>query len=128
MNEFEFIAITLLLVILVVLTADWIITKYRRQKTLIPKEDFEGQLNDLDKIIEGVSTDGTTPSKPENTTDDENQEKQTDEHEHNHEENEENKENKETNDSSKSTTKNSTSLKNAMITKDILTPKHSDKK
>ncbi len=125
MNEFEFIAITLLLVILVVLTADWIITKYRRQKTLIPKEDFEGQLNDLDKIIEGVSTDGTTPSKPENTTDEENQEEETDEDNHNHDEN---KENKEANDNSKSTTKSSTSLKNAMITKDILTPKHSDKK
>lgn len=125
MNEFEFIAITLLLVILVVITVDWIITKYRRQKTLIPKEDFDGQLNDLDKIIEGVSTDGTKQETTNETTNNDKIEEDTSQK--NNDEKEDDKE-KTTSNSDKSSKKSSTSLKNAMITKEILTPKHSDKK
>lgn len=111
MGEFAFILLTLFFVILIFLIVDKIITKYNREKKFVPHEDFSGELNNLDKIIEGVSMK------------DEGEEEQEEVEEDRNDENSDEEENEEISNKKQKTNK-SNSLKNAMITKEILTPKH----
>ncbi len=56
MTEFEFILLTLFLVFFIIFITNKIISKRNRQKKIIPKDEkISGNLNNLDKIVEGVS-------------------------------------------------------------------------
>ena len=56
MTEFQFILTTILLVFFIIFIVNRIITKRNKQKQVIPKgEKFTGTLNNLEKIIDGVS-------------------------------------------------------------------------
>lgn len=87
MGEIEFALITVVLVILLIYFANRILSKKTiRQKQLPDEEEFMGNPNNLNKIIEGVSLKKDPEdkeSKIENETDNEdltvNKEEQTDE-------------------------------------------------
>lgn len=57
MNEIEFILLTVFIVFFVIYISNKILSKRTRQKKVIPKDEkFSENLNNLDKIVEGVST------------------------------------------------------------------------
>jgi len=115
MGEIEFIIITLIFVTLILLIVNRIITRYNRQKRIVPHEDFNGELNNLEKIIEGVSLkDEDIEEEIENQTED-TEDKEKDEGEIEVEEEPSKK---------KRPRRVNKSLKNAIINKEILTPKH----
>ncbi len=56
MTELEFILVTIVIVIIITAIINKILTKANKQKKIIPKdENFDENLNNLDKIIEGVA-------------------------------------------------------------------------
>lgn len=56
MNEIEFILLTVIIVFFIIFISNKIISKRTRQKKVIPKDEkFSENLNNLDKIVEGVS-------------------------------------------------------------------------
>lgn len=109
MGELAFILVTIFFVILIFLIVNRIIVRYNREKKVVPHEDFNGELNNLDKIIEGVSMKDEIEEEIE-------EEEQIDE----------DNEDIEVDSKKKRRTKRNknNSLKNAMITKEILSPKH----
>jgi len=65
MGEFEFVIITIAFVLIITFIVNRIISKkISQKKELPPEEEFVGGLNNLDKIVEGVSK---KDKKKENT-------------------------------------------------------------
>jgi hypothetical protein len=55
MNEFNFILLTIVLVLIIVFIANKILSKKVVEKKALKQEKFSENLNDLDNIIEGVA-------------------------------------------------------------------------
>ena len=115
MTELEFILVTIIIVIFITFIVNKILTKAQKQKKIIPKdENFDENLNNLDKIIEGVAL-------KENNIEDaniQNDKNSSDEQNENKKDNDRNKLDK------KTKNKSNFDLKKSIIAKEIIDKKH----
>ena len=116
MSEFNFILITIFLVLFIVFIVNKTLSKRNtKKKNIQSQEKFSENLNDLDTIVDGVSLKKQTENIDKNDVDEETDELETDEKE-SHDNNIE----KSKNEKEDSSTKKKINLKDSIISKEIL--------